>query len=642
MCGVLGLVTSRSRELAVDDATIVRMRDRLKRRGPDDAGWWRSGHVALAHRRLAVIDPVHGAQPFHLGQPNAQGHRVLIYNGELYNARVLRRALIKHGEQFHTDCDTEVIARSLQHWGRDAFAMFRGMYALAWYDADAERLWLARDPLGIKPLVFAQIDTPNGRELAFASEPIALFDHPYITIRPDWATVSAYMTSIRTTLDDRTMYDGIRLIRPGHVIEVDLNGPQIELNDRRITLDDDHCTADDTCTFDQAASATRQVVHASVEAHLVSDVGLCALLSGGLDSTIITNIAHQRLGELRTYCAGAKTDAPGHDDFRYAREVAEHLGTTHTDVVIDQDRFDDLWPWMIGELGVPLSTPNEVAIYAVAQALAVHSKVTLSGEGADELFGGYGLALQHFAKTLMQGRDAVGRPITPARAYLDMTAWIRPESKSAILREDVCAAAEHDQHLMTSIEAAFADATDLPSALTACLHAQQSFNLAGLLGRLDTSTMLASVEGRTPFADSQVAAFARRQPFRHHVTLDGFDGTTGDSAIASVIGRVRDGLNDPVPPSSTKRLLRSAFFDIEPGSVLRRQKASFPLPFQSWLAGDASPLWHSALIRDIFHEEAIRAVHSDPVGSWQMAWPMLNIAIWLESIWGGQSLRIAA
>jgi len=631
MCGLFGLATIRERSLSVDDRHIVRMRDRLTRRGPDDAGWWRNDHVAMTHRRLAIMDPQHGEQPMHLGVPASPEHRVLIYNGELYNAPRLRHELERAGARFETTCDTEVIARALDRWGIAALARLRGMFALAWYDAGAHELWLARDPLGIKPLVYTRIPVTGGEELAFASEPIAFFDHPSMHIRPDWVTVSAYLTSIRTTLDDRTMYDGVWTVRPGSVIVAELGGDTIALREERFIDLHGLPKAGD---IDDDGRSTRECIEDAIDVHLLSDVGVCALLSGGLDSTIIANRIVDHGTSLRTYCAGSKVESAGHDDVAFARRVAASLGVTHTEVQIDQNIFDELWPWMIGELGVPLGTPNEVAIYALARELARHDKVVLSGEGADELFGGYGIALQQFAAVASSRHDDVGRRMTPATAYLNTTAWIRPDAKMAVLRPDVRDAGHHDVMLRTYVESLFDGADDLDMAMAACLRAQRTVNLTGLLGRLDTATMLASVEGRTPFADVNVARWAIAHPLTTHVTLPYDDAT--------VIGRVRSGVPVAVPPQHTKQLLRRAFPDLRPNEVLRRPKASFPLPFQAWLAGDASPLWRSALIREVFCDEAIAAVHENPVAMWQMAWPMLNIAIWLDRIWGNRTLCIAA
>ncbi|MEM7227330.1 MAG: asparagine synthase (glutamine-hydrolyzing) [Planctomycetota bacterium] len=630
MCGLFGIAASRHREPSLNDAQIVRLRDRLRRRGPDDAGLWRERNVVLAHRRLAIVDPVRGMQPLSIGTPGTPEHGVLIYNGELYNHREIRTDLEACGARFETNCDSEVVGRALAAWGEHALDRMRGMFALAWYRPAEHHLLLARDPLGIKPLYHMVVDTPNGREIAFASEPIALIGHPYARVAPDWAMVSAYLSSIRTSIDDRSMFEGVSAVRPGGLVRVDLSPDVPAITTSTWHSEEVH---DEPLDFEKAASGTREAVLASVEAHLMGDAAITSMLSGGLDSAIITAAMCDRRRDVRTYCAGAVQPDGTENDLHHAAMFAEALETIHTTVPVDRGSFEEVWPWMIGELGVPLSTPNEVAIYLVAKQISAHGKVVLSGEGADELFGGYGPVLHHFALTLSNGTDAVGRRWTPARAYLSTCSWIACEAKAAVLTPDICEAADDDVLLRTAVQSRFVHADDGPSALRACLRAQRDFNLTGLLGRLDTATMLASVEGRTPFADIEVARFAAQQPFAHLVQFD---------AASSVAGHIGEGMIQPLPPTATKRLLRHAFADVIPPAIINRPKASFPLPFQSWLSGDVSSLWQSAVVRDVFCREAIQRVHTDPSGQWQSAWPMLNIAMWLQQFWGSQSLRVAA
>ena len=196
MCGILGIVTTENRRLSLDEPAICRLRDTLTRRGPDDAGLWMNHHVALAHRRLAILDPEHGAQPMMLGTPGNDDHYVITYNGEIYNHLDLRRELIEIGHRFETNCDTETVLHAFAEWGEAAFTRFRGMFALAVYHPSSQTLTLARDPIGIKPMYYASVDSPRGQEFIFASEPIAILAHPQMHKRPDWAVVSSYLSTI--------------------------------------------------------------------------------------------------------------------------------------------------------------------------------------------------------------------------------------------------------------------------------------------------------------------------------------------------------------------------------------------------------------------------------------------------------------
>jgi asparagine synthase (glutamine-hydrolysing) len=264
---------------------------------------------------------------------------------------------------------------------------------------------------------------------------------------------------------------------------------------------------------------------------------------------------------------------------------------------------------MVHDAGLPLGTPNEVAIYGVAAALRAGGHVVaLSGEGADELFGGYDLPLGA-ADRFEHGPDRTSQH--PGEFQLRSNAWVALEAKAAVLSEPVARGIEGDaaliEHYREEFEAAAAGApTDSP--LQAHLRFQRRVNLAGLLQRLDTATMLAGVEGRTPFSDIRVAGLAESLPM-------------SDKFCAGA-------------PAQTKRILRAAFRADLPSEVVVRAKASFPLPFQGWLSGAAGVLSSSAFAREVVSEAAAAAIGSNPAGAWPIAWPVLNLALWGRRWWG--------
>lgn len=576
------------------------LRDLLSHRGPDGAGLWDGGHVLLTHRRLAVIDPTPAAdQPF--VDPQARG--VLAYNGEMYNDDDLRRELEARGVRFRTRSDTETVLHALLCWGADALARFRGMFALAFYDARSRSLLLARDPLGIKPLYV----TRTGGQTAFASEVRPLLRLPGFTPRPDLVTLSAYLTTIRTTLGRRTLYEGVETLEPGEWMCVRPAGDSLSYARGRIprrvprpcvkSADHDH------------VAQVREAVRGSVLAHLRSDVPACLLLSGGLDSTIIATAAAGHPASLHTYCSGA-AGGGADDDFTHARRVAASLGSLHTEAPVSREHFRERWPAMVAASELPLSTPNEVAIHHVASTLRAQGMiVALSGEGADELFCGYSLPMRHAAEFVAAGGTDGGMH------QLDDAAWVPRDAKPAVLSPDVLRSIEGDGHLAAWYQDAFTQATaeaeddadglggeDTP--LQAHARLMRRVNLAGLLLRLDSATMRAGVEGRTPFADVDVAALAERLPMRLK-----FDPS--------------------LPPAQgTKRCLRAAFRDDVPAEVLARDKASFPLPFQEWVRDLAPELLRSAFAAEVFTHAALHTVAARPGELWRLAWPMINVALW--------------
>lgn len=594
MCGLVGVI-GLGTPVKITDPALIRMRDTLVHRGPDDAGFWRCPWAAIGHRRLSIIAPgPTGHQPM----LSPSGRYVLAYNGELYNDSEVRQQLGREGVRCRTDCDTETVLLSLAHWGTDALKKLRGMYAFVFIDRDLRRVVLSRDPLGVKPLYIARTAS---KQLVFGSEPPAVLAHPEITPEPNWEVVSAYLTTIRPTLGSSTMFRGIETLLPGETRVYDARS-----NSPHETLD---WWSDQSEISESSAQDTSGVIEESVRKHLRSDVPICSLLSGGLDSAIVSVVANEHVDSLETYCAGARSEGFD-DDFVHARSMSAVLGTAHHEIEIDQTYFADQWASMVARIGLPMSTPNEVAIYAVACSLhSAGSVVTLSGEGADELFGGYEpplhAAAEHVAS--LNGR----RDIDGGLFQLRSNSWIATDVKDRVMRDQAWSRAGRDGAMIEIYRSAFdslraSAPTDSP--LQAHLRFHRRMNLPNLLRRFDSATMLASVEGRTPFADVEVAKFAEALPM-----WDKF--VDGD-------------------PAETKKALRSGFASRLPASIASRPKASFPLPFQDWVGAHASVLRTSQLAQELFNTEALQTVSAAPEALWPMAWPMINIALWGERWWG--------
>lgn len=608
MCGILGLATIASRAPSVGLPTAERMRDTMAHRGPDGRGLWRDGSIILAHRRLAVVDT---SPAGHQPMVAEDGRSAIVYNGELYNDAELREQLAAAGVRLTGTSDTQTVLHALRLRGRDALPRLRGMYALAFADTRERTVLLARDPLGIKPLYYTVIETGGGQELVFASEPQAILAHPGITARPDPVGISGYLTTIRTVLGSRTLFDGIRTLRPGESILFDLSGDSIRQDARETPLPSIEAPADPT-------AAVRAALHDSARRHLRADVPVCCLLSGGLDSSILAALASREAGTLHTYCSGAPSAGGEAGDFASARVVAAHLSTDHAEAPVTRTLFAQRWPEMVAAMGIPLSTPNEVAINEVARALRARGHVVaLGGEGADELFAGYEAPMLDAARFegLLPPTAASALPssLHPGHFQLLSSAWVPPEHKPAILNPDLWRALEGDEALIGFYTSEF-DTLSPPHAQTPLdrlgrhLRFHRRINLAGLLSRLDTATMLASVEGRTPFADSAVAALAESLPMAAKF--------------------------DPALAPSTKLILRRAFAADLPAPIIARPKASFPLPFQSWAADRADALLGSSFARGIFTEAAIHTVAARPTELWNLAWPMINLALWGQRWWG--------
>ncbi len=567
----------------------------MSRRGPDDAGVWDGGHVILAHRRLAVVDV---SQAGHQPMLWPRGDAAMVYNGELYNDADLRDQL-RAGHEFRSHSDTETVLAALRAHGLAALASLRGMFAIGYFDAASQTLLLARDPLGIKPLYWRRI----GGEVAFASSPAVLAAIPGTPAKPDWAVVSAYLTTIRNTLGERTLFDGIRTVLPGQAITFDLS--RAALPETRTEI-----------PWPRPENIPiREAIEQSVRSHLRADVPTCCLLSGGLDSSIVCRVAKNAAPQtpLRTYASGAVTDQ--RDDLWHANLVADSLGSEHTQAPVTRELFSQRWPWMVSQLGLPLSTPNEVAINEVARRLRAQGcVVALSGEGADELFGGYEGPLSA-AASFVRGTWATQEPHSPRDGrdggifQLHEAAWMPLSAKPAVLSARVWRGIEGDSALIDFYRAEF-ERLRCDDELSTHLRFMRRINLAGLLSRLDTATMLEGVEGRTPFADIAIAALAESMPM-----TEKFDPAGQE-------------------PRRTKICLRRAFGNDLPREVVARPKASFPLPFDGWLEDNASALRESAWCAEVFTQAAVHTVASRPGELWRLAWPMINLALWARRWWG--------
>ena len=612
MCGIVGIVTAAKDRPQAPTGVLERMRDRLTHRGPDDTGLLVDGNIAFAHTRLAILDPTPaGHQP--MQTPDARN--TLVYNGELYNDLDLRQGL--DATPFQSTCDTETVLHLLAARGERALGAMRGMFALAFHDREAQSLLLARDPLGIKPLYYWRGSIAGCPHLIFASEPAAILEHPGVSARPDLTAISGYLTTIRTAQGSRTLFEGIHAVCPGEWIVFDLRDST--LHERRGVI-----PMPETPMVEpgEQIEAVSKAVEDSVRRHMRSDVPMCSLLSGGLDSTIIASVAQTHDLGLMTWCAGCPTPGVDDDDLSVARAVAAEMSVGHTQVPITRELFLERWPEMVARLGVPLSTPNEVAINEVAQRLAGNGyKVALSGEGADELFAGYDGPLGLTRAFLLENPDATARQ--RAVYELEANGWVAPSVKGGLMRAPIAAALGGDEDLIAwqegelircdALATGFAhpQETVLDTRLSGHLLLQQRVNLAGLLGRFDTAMMLASVEGRTPLADVAVASLANGLPMNSKITWA--DEST-----------------------RTKIALREAFRSNIPEIAASRPKASFPLPFMGWMDAMVGVLPGSNLLGELFVPGVVEAVAQSPSQLWRLAWPMLNIALWERHWWGNE------
>lgn len=562
MCGIAGWAQTSRTSPGLELAKA--MSDVIAYRGPDgdgqclletaDGAWT----LGFAHRRLAIIDPVGGVQPMQ----SDNGRLTLIFNGEIYNFRSLKRELEAEGHHFKTTSDTEVLLHAYQAWGVDCIARLRGMFAFALWDREHERLVLARDPFGKKPIYLYEDD---GR-LLFGSEIKSLLVHDGVPRALDEAAVGWYLV-YRYVPGPHTLFKGIRKLQPGSYAVWQAG----TFNERRYFTPPDASARPAAAQPADPVKAFMDAFDEAVALRMVSDVPFGAFLSGGIDSSAVVArmSAHSDL-PIKTFSVGFNEGA--YSELDHARAIAALFKTEHTELVVEADTLMDHLPRLVQHRDAPVAEPSDIPIYLLACEARKTVKMVLTGEGSDELLAGYP---KHTAErqaaryqTLVPGllHDRLVKPLVGALPYRFR------RHKTAINSLGLRDARERyprwfgamsfaERDALLTLNGAVPPAPSLPfeseqqpAALRRLLYFDQTSWLPdNLLERGDRMTMAASIEARMPFMDHELARFVS--------TLD---------------DRMRIGQGEQ------KHILRAAMRRILPDSILNRPKVGFRVPVNEW------------------------------------------------------------
>jgi asparagine synthase (glutamine-hydrolysing) len=615
MCGIAGWVAYAAH--APPGEALAPMLAALAHRGPDgegarqfatDDGAYR---IALGHRRLAIIDP-HGSP-----QPMCADGLALVFNGEIYNFRALRAELERLGHRFARDSDTEVLLRACQQWGTDVVDHLRGMFALALWDARRERLLLARDRFGEKPLFLLR----RGTDLYFASEIKALLRLPGVSAAVNLAAVWDYL-SYRYVPGPATLFAGIRKLAPASCALWE-RGRLVEW--RYWTPPDRWPNAVEAPPPDAAARFLAHLDEA-VRLQMVSDVPYGAFLSGGIDSSTIVALMSRHGAQVKTFAVGFPEDR--YSELPYAQQVARHCGTDHHELLVSHADLIERLPALVAYRDAPVSEPSDIPIHMLACEAARSVKMVLTGEGGDEILGGYPKHVAERFVPAFQRLPAVVRrrliaPLVHALPYRFRRAktaianlnledrserYVRwfgaldgaQRARLAVLR--VNGTAVRDAHPFAADAAA--------SPLRQILYFDQTSWLPdNLLERADRMTMAASLEARVPFLDHELAQFVAALP---------------DCC------RVR-GLRG-------KRILREAARSLLPAPILTRPKVGFRVPVNDWFRGPLrdflldhlrgpaarTRMYYDVLELDRVIDEHLGGRHNHE----KLLWSLLNLELW--------------
>jgi asparagine synthase (glutamine-hydrolysing) len=543
MCGITGWVAYRQ-DLGAERKIVDAMTATMSCRGPDAVGTWYSPHVALGHRRLAIIDLPGGEQPMTVDVPH-DGRRVtlgMVYSGEVYNYTELRNELRRRGYVFTTESDTEVVLNAYVEWGTAFAERLNGMYALAIWDPRTDRLVMVRDRMGIKPFFYA----PTADGVLFGSEPKAILANPAVPAVVETGGLRELFTMSKTP--GMSLWAGIHEVQPGTVVTVDRDGIHTSTYWRLETKPH----GDDQET---SVAHIRELLDDITRRQLVADVPRCVLLSGGLDSSAITALAAGQLAEegkrVRSFAVDfvgqtenfQPDELRGTPDTPYVHDVAELVKSEHSDIVLDSAALTDpeIRQQVVRANDAPLAGDIFGSLYLLFKAIREQSTVALSGESADEVFGGY---------LWFHDPEVRKRPMFPWIAYF---AANRGGGRSSVLRPEVAQKLDVRGHLTERYAEAVAEVERLDGESDeewtmrkmSYLHLTRMVRI--LLDRKDRMSMAVGLEVRVPFCDHRLVEYVYNAPW----ALKTFDG-------------------------HEKSLLRAATSDVLPRSVVERRKSPYP------------------------------------------------------------------
>ncbi|WP_010270982.1 asparagine synthase (glutamine-hydrolyzing) [Paenibacillus senegalensis] len=532
MCGITGWMDWQ-KDLTLYPGILENMTRTLAPRGPDASGTWISRHCAFGHCRLSVIDPENGAQPM---IRNAGGYVYsLVYNGELYNALELRRELEQRGHTFRTHCDTEVLLVAFIEWGRSCTERLNGIFAFAVWSEKDQALFLARDRLGVKPLFYS---FKNGMFL-FGSEPKALLSHPHFDAEVDAEGIAEVFAIGPARTPGHGVYRYMSELKPGHCMVYDQSG--ISIRSYWSLKSSPH-----TDSLDDTVERIRELLQDTVQRQLISDVPICTLLSGGLDSSALTALAaaHYERGQLHTFSVDyvdndkhfKANDFQPNADAPWIHRVSGEVGSVHHFIEFDTPELVEALDAAVLARDMPGMADVDSSLYLFCREIKKHATVAVSGEAADEVFGGY---------PWFHREDALNANTFPwslsvkERALLlspDLADWIKPEQYAA---ERYRQALEEVPHLEGETEG--------ERKMRAMSYLNITRFMPTLLDRKDRMSMAVGLEVRVPFCDHRLVEYVWNIPWAMK--------TSGDRE---------------------KGLLRKALKGVLPEDVLQRKKSPYP------------------------------------------------------------------
>ena len=547
MCGIAGYISEKKPTKKI----IKAMTDRIEHRGPDGEGFYLDDNIALGHRRLAILDLTTGDQPIY----NEEKDVVVVLNGEIYNYQELREELKKKKHKFVTKTDTEVLVHGYEEWGHNLTKKMRGMYAFAIWNKKEQELYMARDGWGIKPLYYYQ----NEKTLMFASEIKAFLDHPDFIKEFNDEILSAYLC-FNSVPTEETFFKGVKRVEPGHQLIYKDNNLEIE---RFFKLEFD----EQNTNLEKSAEEINEAMTDSVKRHFHADVEVGSLLSSGVDSSYIVSIGKPN----KTFTVGY--DDPKYNEINYAKDLADKLGVQNISKKMTQEEYIKNFPKLMYHMDEPLADPSIIALHSISELASHHVKVITSGEGADELFGGYNTYQEEVNQSWYM------KIPFPLRRLASMIAGIFPEVRGfnfiyrrgkhlkdyniglgRVFRDEEAmkiVKPKNQIHTKDIVKPFYEEYKNNSTMVQRQVIDFYFWLVRDFLHAVDRSGSMFGIEARTPFLDEKVYNIARKLP------------------VSSKINK-----------ETTKIALRKAAEKVIPNESYKKKKLGFPVPLREWVRED--------------------------------------------------------
>ena len=563
MCGILGIYHSDASK-KVNPETVKRATDLMVHRGPDDSGMFVSDNIGLGHRRLSIIDLSLGHQPMF----NEDGQIAVVFNGEIYNYKDIQAELVSKGHTFKTNCDTEVIVHAYEEWGTESVKKFIGMFGIALWDNRRKIMWIVRDRLGIKPVYYYW----NRNTFICASEIKPLFSAGQVKPEINPKVMDAYCT-LGYVPGPETMFKGIMKLKPGHHMVV--SGKEIKETEYWDFAD----ITPSEISFENAKRQVDELLHDSVKKRLMSDVPLGVFLSGGLDSSAITAVMHEIVsGPVNTFTVGYDEKYKVGEEY-YADIVAKRFNTKHNVFRLEPENFLESIKTLVKYAEEPIVEPAAIALYHISKLAREKSIVLLSGEGSDEVFGGYYLYqfmskienMRRFIPGPLLNMAGMFKPVLRKMKYRKYADWLSLSLEKRYmgtsnyltpsLKDEFYAdgfRGERGDYLEETFESYFSKVRHNKDVVNKMLYVDtKTWLVDDLLVKADKMTMAASIELRVPFLDHRLVELAASLPSSY---------------------KIRNG--------EGKYLVKAMMESRLPKEIIYRKKMGFPVPTKNWFGGE--------------------------------------------------------